>query len=109
MRMLLPAIAMAGFVAAGAQAQKYETKDGCDEGRWKEWESIIIGFEGYTEEQEDARSVRESNRTACAELKAGKITQEEATRRYDREVEAWVKRIEGRQLKRRGTSEAGAG
>lgn len=86
---------------AMAEGPRYDTMDGCDEARWKEWESIIISFEGYPEEQEDARHVRELNRKACADWKSGNQTAEQATQNYDKEVEAWVGRVQKRQERRR--------
>lgn len=84
-------------IAAGP---KYETFDGCDEGRWKEWDSIIIGFDGYPDEQSDARSVRDLNRKVCAEWKSGAISADDAHERYSRELDAWVQRIEKRRARR---------
>lgn len=91
---------LALFNCGSAHAQKYQTKDGCDDARWKEWESIIIEADGYPDEQEDARSVRDFNRKICEDMDAGRLTEDEGTRRYDGEVERWVKRVEQRQLKR---------
>lgn len=87
--------------ATFADGPKYETMNGCDEGRWKEWESIVIGFDGYPDEQEDARHVRNLNRKACDDWKSGKLTADQATEGYDREVDAWTKRIEQREQRRK--------
>lgn len=91
---------LASISCSIAHAQKYQTKNGCDEGRWKEWASIIIEADGYPDEQEDARGVRDFNRKMCEEMDAGRLTEDEGNRRYDQEVERWVKRVEQRQLKR---------
>lgn len=89
------------FISCGlAHAQKYQTKNGCDDARWREWESIIIEADGFPDEQEDARGVRDFNRKVCEEMDAGRLTEVEGNRGYDEEVERWVKRVEQRQLKR---------
>ena len=88
-------------VSALSDGPKYKTMNGCDEARWKEWESIIISAEGYPEEQEDARHVRDVNRQACADWKSGKLTADQATEGYDREVDAWTRRIEQRKQLRK--------
>lgn len=94
-------IALAGIAICGAvDAQKYESHDGCDEGRTKEWESIIIGFEGDPVEQADARSVRDENLRLCAEWKAGRQTSPEIEQQYDAAMKAWLKRFEQRKKSR---------
>lgn len=84
-----------------AEGPKYKTIDGCDEGRTREWESIIIEFDGFPEEQEDARGVRDLNVQVCKDLKAGAITQDEASRRYDGAVDTWTERVKERQERRK--------
>lgn len=96
-------LALVSFVTTIAQADgpKYQTMNGCDEGRWREWESIIIGFDGDPVEQEDARYVRDVNRQACEDWKSGKLTADQANEGYSREVDAWTKRVEQREMRRR--------
>lgn len=96
-------------LAGAAFGQKYETKDGCDDGRWSEWESIIISAEGYPEEQADARSVRDYNRELCARMDAGELTQEQSDALYEQALDAWVKRIERREAERSAPPAGGAG
>lgn len=91
--LILPLVAL-------ADGPKYKTIDGCDEGRLREWESIIIEADGYPEEQEDARSMRGLNLQICKDMKAGKFTQEQATQRYDQAIGEWIKRVQDRQAKR---------
>lgn len=81
--------------------KKYDSRDGCDEARWKEWESIIISADGYPEEQEDARGVRDLNRQICDALKAGTLDEAEAARQYDEAVDAWIDRVAKRRHRRR--------
>lgn len=95
------------LLTAGASAQKYVTHDGCDEGRLKEWESIIIGFEGDSVEQDDARSVRDYNKALCARIESGELTQKQANELYDAELEKWVQRVDRRQRAKRMPSAGG--
>lgn len=108
MRVTLIILATIWTTSVQSEGPRYPTAEGCDPARWSEWESIIIAAEGWPGEQEDARSVRELNRRVCAHWKAGEMTQEEATRVYDAEVEAWGRRIERRRWRREGAS-SGAG
>jgi uncharacterized OsmC-like protein len=101
MHLARASLLLLALISCGAvHAQKYQTKNGCDEARWKEWESIIIEADGFPDEQEDARGVRDFNRKICGEMDAGRLTEVEGNRRYDEEVQRWVKRVEQRQLKR---------
>ena len=107
MRILILCAALVVTSSAGAQA-RYETHDGCDVGRWSEWESIIISMDGYPDEQDDARAVREFNRELCERMDAGELTQDEANGLYDRELEAWGERMEERKAKRNPPAGVGA-
>lgn len=91
---------LASISCGAVHAQKYQTKNGCEEARWKEWESIITEADGFPDEQEDARSVRDFNRKICEDMDAGRVTADEGNRRYDDEVQRWVKRVEQRQQRR---------
>ena len=99
-------IALIIFCAtARAEGPIYDSKDGCDESRWKEWDSIIIGFDGDPIEQTDAIEMRNFNRALCGRMKSGELTQDQADEIYSRELDEWVERVEQRQ--RRNETPAG--